>query len=55
MIVNYMDAVAAAKSVTELAIQHKFITTYPTVEETAKEIAKFYLTVFEELSTEYDD
>ena len=48
MIVNYPDAVAAAKSVTELAIQHNLITSY----STSKEIAKFYRTVYEELATE---
>lgn len=52
MIVNYPDALAAAKSVTELAIQHNLITSYSTSEETAKEIVKFYRTVYEELATE---
>lgn len=52
MIVNYPDAVAAAKSVTELAIQHNLITACSNTEETAKEIAKFYRTVYEELVTD---
>lgn len=52
MFVNYTDAVAAAKSVTELAIQHNLIASHDSIEETAKEVAKFYLTVYEELSTD---
>ena len=51
MPINYPDAVAAAKSVTELAIQYKLIDVYTSTEDTAKEVAKFYRTVYEELFT----
>lgn len=52
MIVNYPDAVAVAKSATELAIQHNLITAASSTEETAKEVAKFYRTICEELATD---
>ena len=52
MIVSCQDAVAAAKSFTELAIQHNLINSSSSTEETSKEIAKFYLTIYEELSTD---
>lgn len=49
MQINYPDAVAAAKSITELAIQHNFINAASSVEETAKEIATFYNTFVSEI------
>lgn len=50
MVINYPDAVAIAKSATELAIQHNLITSHSSTEETAKEIARFYNTICEELA-----
>lgn len=52
MIINYPDAVSVAKSVTELAIQYNLINSSSSTEETAKEIAKFYRTICEELATD---
>lgn len=52
MVINYPDAVAIAKSATELAIQQNFITSYDDAKETAKEIADFYRVICEELSTD---
>jgi len=38
MQINYPDVVAVAKSVTELAIQHNFITVDASMEDTAKKL-----------------
>lgn len=50
MVINYPDAVAIAKSATELAIQHNLITAHQSADDTAKEIARFYNTICEELA-----
>lgn len=51
MTINYPDAIAIAKSATELAIQQNFITACSSSEKTAMEIAKFYKTICEELAS----
>lgn len=50
MTITYSDAIEATKSITELAIQNHLITAATSNEETAKEIAKFYCTFYEELT-----
>lgn len=49
MTINYEDAIALAKSLTEICVQKGFLSLNQSVEDFAKEIATFHNTLLDEV------